>query len=194
MEFFLLLFWVPSSSSSYNGFRERNVPAKKGIALEIVTCTQAQPERAERKSIESLSPLRSLPFRDSRDHRKPHTASARNRKPPVPLLPRPRSLHAAAQRKARRTNAGERRNNQNKWFYPSNVRRGEWGLGTNNQHRNRNATCRNVRPTGILFAQGKKGVIFFGVDRPQQVVPSGKKTKENTGARVPAFWAFWLLV
>lgn len=101
---------------------------------------------------------------------------------PLPLLPRPRSLNAAAQHKARRTNTGER-NKQNKWFYPSNVRRGEWGLGTNNQHRNRSATCRNVRPTGILFAQGKKGVIFFGVDRPQQVVPSGKKKLKKTPGR-----------
>lgn len=44
------IFWGFLVIISYNGFRERNVPAKKGVALEIVTCTQAQPERErERK-------------------------------------------------------------------------------------------------------------------------------------------------
>ena len=154
-------------------FRQKGEPKR-----ETVTCTQAQPirenanrTRTGKKSIKALSPLRPpAPFPAAFPgflrpeatacprNRSHHSTSSRDRHYHYPCSPSLQSARGRARHKARRTqpvNETERSN----WSYPLNVGSGGPIINIGN----RSATWRNVRRSGILFAQKRKGVIFWWI-------------------------------
>jgi len=140
---------------------ERERCSRKRIARErdcnnLYASTTNQGERQSnknrKKSIKALSPLRPpapfpaafpgflRPEATARPrNRSLHSTSSRDRHYHYPCSP---SLQSA-RHKARRTQVSE--TERSNWSYPLNVRSGQWG--TNNQHRGRSATWRNVRHT-----------------------------------------------
>jgi hypothetical protein len=146
-----------------------------------VTCTQAQTNQREhhrtrtgKKPIKALPPLSSpppfrRPFRDSSGHKPPPESKPPPSKGHHYYSPSLQSLHA-------RTAEEENHERDEAGSYPLNVRR----EGTSNQHRNRSATWRNVRPNWHTF-RPRKGVIFGGSAASCAVRnPKIKLVKKNT--------------